>query len=203
MTEPTSQKLTNEENCPSFLLFNHSEDEAKCLWKKDHLGCHSTYINGEKFKWPKDLAHTAELKRLTASSFIENATDVSEQSRKLVEKNEQIARLEAEVATTRKQLEYYADDDWDFFDQEIIKMVRKNGKKVIEFLANPSPAITDLLKAKGEVERLRSALQVFADFHDAQLGDMYFIEKHGKRLSKRESLSEIAKEALRCPDKKD
>lgn len=47
-------------------------------------------------------------------------------------------------------------------------------------------------RAKGLVE----ALEVFKDFHDAQLGDTYFLEKHGKRLSQREKLSEIAVEAL-------
>ena len=59
MNKPMSEK------CKSFILFDGAADETWCIWKAGHLGCHSTWVDGKKIKWPKeDLKYQEEVASL-------------------------------------------------------------------------------------------------------------------------------------------
>lgn len=40
--------------CDSFVLFNGSAEESKCMWPMGHIGCHSTFVDRKKIKWPAE-----------------------------------------------------------------------------------------------------------------------------------------------------
>lgn len=102
----------------------------------------------------------AELDRLKKPSFIENATDVSELSRKLVEKNEQIDRLRAE-------LDRVIEINRKFYD-------RTRYKKLKELRIENTRLVTEIKKARGtlgygELTALPSTIQSVRNILDAAL----------------------------------